>query len=64
MNRIDEVLAGKVDTADADTSSLWKIPIQLMSADLSEEEFARQHPFYSVALMTWSKSPIAFGKRN
>jgi SecD/SecF fusion protein len=50
MNRIDEVLAGKVDTADADTSSLDSDTTDV--ADLSEEEFARQHPFYSIALMT------------
>lgn len=45
MNRIDEILAGETaqDTAETDTSTAPE--------DLTEEEFAKQHPFYSVALI-------------
>ncbi len=54
MNRIDEVLAGRVDTTVADTSVAEDTT---NVADLTEEEFAREHPFYSVALMT-GQSPF------
>jgi preprotein translocase subunit SecD len=48
MNRIDEILAGNVsDTLSADTSSTDSTDV----ADMTAEEFAREHPFYSIAII-------------
>lgn len=43
MNRIDEVLAGNTQT---DTTEAQQ---DTTAADMTEEEFAKEHPFYSVA---------------
>ncbi len=53
MNRIDEVLAaglGLVDSASISDST--------NAEDLSEEEFAKQHPFFSIAIIN-PQSPYA-----
>lgn len=59
MNRIDEVLAGKSDSTAADSSMADSTAIE----DLSEEEFAAEHPFYSIALINpQSQYPDAYVK--
>ncbi len=54
MNRIDEVLATQFKN-NKDSSS---VSDTTNTQDLSEEEFAQQHPFYSVALIN-PQSPYA-----
>ncbi|MCF8411845.1 MAG: protein translocase subunit SecD [Melioribacteraceae bacterium] len=54
MNRVDEVLAKALygeDTTSVETDSLSE-------ADLSEEEFRKKHPFYSIAQVI-PQSPVA-----
>lgn len=53
MNRIDEILAGNVDNS-ADTTSTESTDI----ADMTAEEFAAEHPFYSIAIIN-PQSPFA-----
>jgi len=55
MNRIDEILAKQMKYIKGDTSS-----VQDTTAveDMSPEEFARSHPFYSIALIN-PQSPFA-----
>ncbi|MBU1095589.1 MAG: protein translocase subunit SecD [Ignavibacteriae bacterium HGW-Ignavibacteriae-2] len=57
MNRIDEVLAGKIDTSNVkDTTS---------TKDMSQEDFAKLHPFYSIAVINpQSPYPDAFVKES
>ncbi len=56
MNRIDDILAGGStnDSAEADTSSADSTDI----ADMTAEEFAVEHPFFSVAIIN-PQSPYA-----
>ncbi|MCH7973737.1 MAG: protein translocase subunit SecD [Bacteroidetes bacterium] len=44
MQKIDEVMAGKTDTTVAANDTLD-------NQDLSQEEFAKKHPFFSIALI-------------
>lgn len=59
MNRIDEVLAGKV----SDDSSAVKDTVAKNAADstknLTEEQFAKEHPFFAVARLLDSQGRIA-----
>ncbi|MFC2083800.1 protein translocase subunit SecD [Bacteroidota bacterium] len=48
MNRIDEILAGKVET---EKDSLDSTEDSTSVEDMTPEEFAKEHPFYSVALI-------------
>lgn len=48
MNRIDEILAGNIDNS-ADSTDI---------ADMTAEEFAAEHPFYSIAIIN-PQSPFA-----
>ncbi len=50
MNRIDEVLAGNVDSTATDSTMAEQDSTN--TEDLSQEEFAEQHPFYSIALIS------------
>lgn len=53
MQRIDEVLAGKTDSTVDKTKKDTSITVNdsLLNQELSPEEFAKQHPFFSVALI-------------
>jgi SecD/SecF fusion protein len=59
MQRIDETLAGKVldDTTSADTSLAEITPADTIETadttdrELTEEEFRKEHPFFSIALI-------------
>jgi len=55
MNRIDEILAKQIKYIEGDTSS---VEDTTAVADMSPEEFARSHPFYSIALIN-PQSPYA-----
>jgi len=54
MNRIDEILAGNVDSAVADSSSTDSTDV----ANMTAEQFALEHPFFSVAIIN-PQSPFA-----
>ena len=63
MTRIDEVLAGKADTTVDKTKNDSTVAINdsLDNQDLSPEEFAKKHPFFSIALINpQSKSADAY----
>jgi len=53
MQRIDEVLAGKIDSTVDKTNKDSSITNNdsLANQQLSPEEFAKQHPFFSIALI-------------
>ena len=55
MNRIDEILAKQMKYIEGDTSSVQDTTAV---ADMSPEEFAKSHPFYSIALIN-PQSPFA-----
>lgn len=55
MNRIDEILAKQMKYIEGDTSS---VEDTTAVADMSPEEFAKSHPFYSIALIN-PQSPFA-----
>ncbi len=56
MNRIDEILAKQMKYIEGDTSS--SVQDTTAVADMSPEEFAKSHPFYSIALIN-PQSPFA-----
>ena len=49
MSRIDEVLAGNIDSTATDSSLADQDSTDI--ADMSQEEIAKKHPFFSIALI-------------
>ena len=53
MQRIDEVLAGKVidDTSDTDTTTASDTTLQDTTEQMTEEQFKKEHPFFAIAMI-------------
>ncbi|MBN1300900.1 MAG: protein translocase subunit SecD [Melioribacteraceae bacterium] len=59
MNRIDEILAGKTGEEADSLNTQDSADV----ADMTEEEFAKEHPFYSIALVS-TNYPYPLVKEN
>ncbi len=54
MNRIDEILSGKTEADSVNTTDTTKT-----GADLSAEEFAKEHPFFAIARLLDPQGRVA-----